>query len=357
MTQTPAVFKQWHSPHPDQVGRNHLEFLDILGAPTWITITGKDPSRRRVIVTLLHGNEPSGLKAVHKLLQSTKQPATNLGIFVASVHAAQHPPLLSHRWLPGEEDFNRCFNPPYTTAQRQLARAILDKLRDFEPEAIVDTHNTSGHSLPFAVSIRDDILSCQLAQMFTHRLVVIDQALGTLIEQRQGHCPIVTVEFGGFSDPNADKLAEQTLRTFIMQEDLFAADPVPLQILKHPVRLELEAGHKIHYSSTVQAAADITLFNTIDQLNFSRLEPGTALGWLGKSGLKGLRVNSATGEDLTNAYFVEANGFLTTRQAITLFMATTDPFVAETDCLLYLTPALTTTATTTLTSSLTTGNL
>jgi hypothetical protein len=79
------------------------------------------------------------------------------------------------------------------------------------------------------------------------------------------------------------------------------------------------------------------LFNTIDQLNFSRLKPGTALGWLSTQGLVGLKVLSATGEDLTTAYFAEKNGFLVTLKTITLFMATTDSYVAQQDCLLYLT--------------------
>ena len=338
MTQTPAEFNQWHSPSTEDLGDDYLAFLQRLGGPTWITVEGKDRQRSRAIITLLHGNEPSGLKAVYQLLKSGIQPATDLGIFVASVNAALHPPMLSHRFLPGEEDFNRCFNPPAHTPQRQLAQRLIQQLRQFGPEAIVDTHNTSGHSLPFAVSIRDDIHSRQLAQMFTRRLVVIDQALGTLIEQREGHCPIVTIEFGGFTDPQADTLAEQSLLAFSTTGQIFDQAPGPMQILKHPVRLELEPGHQLHYSSTVQSDRDITLFNTIDQLNFSHVKSGTSLGWLGTSGLTGLRVKSATGEDLTSAYFVEHNGFLTTCHAMTLFMATTDPFVAAQDCLLYLTP-------------------
>jgi hypothetical protein len=337
MNDTPAQIIEWPAPAVDELGDDSIDFLRILKNPTWITVAGKDPSRSRAIVTLLHGNEPSGLKAVHRFLKSGQQPATNLGIFVASVNAALYPPILSHRFLPGEEDFNRCFNPPANTPQRTLAKNLLQLLRDFAPEAIVDTHNTSGHSLPFAVSIRADKRSCQVTQIFTHRLVVIDQALGTLIEQRQGHCPIVTVEFGGFSDPDADELATRSLQSFICTDQLFSDEPAPLQILRNPLRLEIDQHTHLHYSSTVQSKADITLFNTIDQLNFSRLKPGTALGWLSTQGLVGLKVLSATGEDLTTAYFAEKNGFLVTLKTITLFMATTDSYVAQQDCLLYLT--------------------
>lgn len=338
MRTTPALFNDWHAPAAGAVGDDYLAFLQQLKGPTWITVEGRDNSRSRAIVTLLHGNEPSGLKAVHRLLREEIKPATNLVIAVVSVTTAQHPPVLSHRFLPDEEDMNRCFNPPVDSNQRRLARDLLTRLRSLQPEAVVDTHNTSGHSLPFAVTLRDDELTRQVAQLFTRRMVVIDQALGTLIEQREGHCPIVTVEFGGFSDPEADQLAHASLEEFVTREQLFDAPADPIQVLKHPLRLELREAHELHYASTVQDSADITMFNTVDQLNFARITPGTPLGWLGKGGLAALQVLSATGEDLTQTYFTGDKGFITARLPMTLFMATTDAYVAQQDCLLYLTP-------------------
>ena len=337
MNQTPEQIIDWPAPAVNELGDDHIDFLRILKNPTWITVPGRDANRSRAIVTLLHGNEPSGLKAVHSFLKSGEQPATNLGIFVASVNAALNPPILSQRFLPGEEDFNRCFNPPVNTPQRSLAKNLLQQLRDFSPEAIVDTHNTSGHSLPFAVSISADIFSCQLTQLFTRRLVVIDQTLGTLMEQREGNCPIVTIEFGGFSDPDADELAARSLHSFISKDQLFCGESMPLQILRNPLRLEIDRQTKLHYSNKVQLSADITLLDTIDQLNFSRLEPGTALGWLGAKGLAGLKLLNAKGEDMTSVFFAEEAGLLVTQKTITLFMATTDPDAAHQDCLLYLT--------------------
>jgi succinylglutamate desuccinylase len=337
MNQTPEQIIDWPAPVVNELGNDHIDFLRILKNPTWITVPGKDTSRSRAIVTLLHGNEPSGLKAVHNFLKSGEQPATNLGIFVASVNAALHPPILSHRFLPGEEDFNRCFNPPVNTRQRTLAKNLLEKLRDFAPEAVVDTHNTSGRSLPFAVSVSADKRSCQLTQRFTHRLVVIDQALGTLVEQREGDCPIVTIEFGGFSDPEADDLAIRSLHAFISAEQLFSGESLPMQVLSRPLRLEINRQTILHYASASQPAADITILDTIDQLNFSRLSPGTVLGWLSTKNLAKLNVVDAQGEDLTSIFFAEEAGHLVTLKTITLFMATTDPDVAHQDCLLYLT--------------------
>ena len=52
-----------------------------------MTVKGKDSSRRRVIVTLLHGNEPSGLKAIHTLLSEDIECETDLGVMIAGVSA------------------------------------------------------------------------------------------------------------------------------------------------------------------------------------------------------------------------------------------------------------------------------
>lgn len=339
MESTPAHFKTWHNPDPSEIGADYVEFLEILGKPAWITISGEDTNRSRAIVTLLHGNEPSGLKAVHRMIASGVRPATNLGIFIGSVKAALHRPCFSHRFLPEEQDLNRCFNPPWHSDQSKLAASILETLEAFAPEAVVDAHNTSAHSEIFAVSIAENTRVRQITQVFTRRLVVIDQDLGALIEHSSDACPIVTVEFGGLMDPRAHALAEETLRTFVTMRQLFEADPLSLQVLRHPLRLQVKPGFHVHYSSSVQDDAEITLFNTIDQLNFSSVGAGTALGWLGSSSLDALEVKTATGYDAADEFFAEDNGFLVTTQPITIFMATTDSYIAQKDCLFYMAPA------------------
>lgn len=339
MQSTPPALRHWHDPSPDDLGQDYIDFTRRLAEPTWITVPGEDTTRGRAIVTLLHGNEPSGVKAVFDLLKQDRPPATNLGIVVASVNAALMDPLFSHRYLPDERDLNRCFTEPADTYQRRLAAAILAQLKNFAPEAVVDTHNTSGHSEPFAVATRDDPATVQLAQRFTNRLVVLDLRLGTLIEHATPAMPIVTVEFGGFTDPRADTLARESLQGFVYNRELFDADTRPMMVLRHPHRLEVAATTDLHYSSMVADRADVTIFNTIDQLNFSRIEAGQPLGWIDAGQIDHLRVISADGEDLVADYFDTHDGFLVASRPITLFMATTDPFIAKRDCLLYLTPA------------------
>jgi hypothetical protein len=338
MQQTPSGLEVWDSPATSDIGEDHIDFLHRLQAPTWITVKGKDSSRTRAIVTLLHGNEPSGLKAVFRILKEKIVPATDLIIVVASVNAALQPPILSHRFLPWEEDLNRSFKEPYNTNQRKLAAEIVRKLQTTNAEAIVDTHNTSAHSEPFAVAVNDNFPTLQISQMFTHKLVVMDQHMGTLIEKTRGASPIVTVEFGGFMDPKADQLAYESLVSFVTRHHLFNIEPVPSQVSHHPLRLEIEESHELHYSSSVQDDADLTMINTIDQLNFQFVNSGTNLGWLGRTGLDGLTAVNAGGLDLLHEFFHDFSGFLSTKQDMTVFMATTDPYIARQDCLLYFTP-------------------
>ncbi len=339
MQVTPANFLTIHNPGPDIIGENPILFLQNLGSPAWITIDGEDTSRQRTIVTLLHGNEPSGLKAIHRLLKQRIKPATNVGIFIASVNAALHPPYLSHRYLPDERDLNRCFGVYSDDAsnQEKLASALVKTLNRYQPEAIIDTHNTSANSVPFAVAISATENFKQLTSIFTSRLIVLDQQLGTLIEQPVG-CPVVTVEFGAFADPDADKLAYDCLYQFLTQEQLYVGETNQLQTLVHPLRLEIDEDVALHYSASVQDSNATTIFNTIDQLNFQRIEAGTSLGWPGPDGLKPFRVRDSKGNDLCQKLFSSQSGFIETRVPMTIFMATTDPFIAKKDCLMYLCP-------------------
>ncbi len=330
------------APGPDQLGSSHIDFLHSLEGPTWFTLPGRDTHRNRAIVTLLHGNEPSGLKAIFELLQRGDIPATNLGILIASVSAAQTRPIFSHRYLPGSLDLNRCFSkddPPGHSSDHQLAREIMTTLHGFEPEAVIDVHNTSAHSVPFAIATRDAQETMNLAGHLSNRLVILDLQLGTLIEQASDNMPVVTIEVGGFSDPRADQLAAAGINAFTISDDLLNREHRTLEILRHPHRLIVGEQTRLQYSASVDESAHITLFNTIDQLNFRTLPKGHAIGWAEPTAINELQLASASGGDSIDDYFASDDGLLVTRRPVTIFLATTDAVIAKRDCLLYLVPA------------------
>ena len=144
-------FRFLRDPDPAAIGDSFEAFLRWLEGPACLFISGADDSRCRAFVTLLHGNEPSGARALWRWLREGERPAVNLVCIVASVTAALTEPLFTHRMLPRARDLNRCFRPPFDDAQGRLAEEILELLRLHRPEAVVDMHNTSGSGPSFAV--------------------------------------------------------------------------------------------------------------------------------------------------------------------------------------------------------------
>ncbi len=338
MSKTQSDIRHINAVDAGFVGEHIESFLKNLSGPAFFEIPGVDRTRRRAIVTLLHGNEPSGLKAIHHLIHEGFVPATDLGVIVAAVDAALHPPLLSHRYIPGEQDLNRCFTRVDDTHQTRLAGQIADLLNTYSPEAVIDTHNTSSHSEPFCVAVRQSQAILGLAGLFSDSLIIIDQKLGTLLEAVDNKIPTITVEFGAFMDPDADWLARETLHRFAATPNLNSLDSTMINVLEHALRLETEGHLKVTYASGIDASADLTMINSIDQFNFRKLPAGQTLGWFESREHRQLTARDVLGTDRYREYFDESGGQLTTRLPMTIFMATTDPVVANTDCLLYFTP-------------------
>lgn len=316
--------------------------LESLPGASIARIEGQDRQRTRAIVTLLHANEPSGFKALHRLIRERIQPRTNIAVVVASVTAAQAPPLLSRRHLPSEEDLNRCFAAPFDTRQRLLAESILRYLRDLQPEVVIDSHNTSSHSEPFCVAHNDSTAVRVWANTFSPRLVVLQSQLGTLLEQPIGDAPVVTVEFGSWMDPRVDDIAYDALRRLFDIDNPAVAvrDQRPTrQITLHrPRRLLVDKPLKLHYRAGMadqDESEQLTLINSIDQCNFKMLAPGTTLGWCSSPRLP-IRLDHAA-ESATD-YLTVKDSVITTSVPLMLFMATTDATIAMEDCIAYLVP-------------------
>ena len=119
-------FKFIRDPLPSEIGHNIEQFLQWMGGPVCFHLRGKSSDQTRALVTLLHGNEPSGLIAFFRYLKSGRRPAVDTVCIVASIGAALEAPLFTHRMLPRARDLNRCFRPPFDDAQGVLAEEILE---------------------------------------------------------------------------------------------------------------------------------------------------------------------------------------------------------------------------------------
>ena len=338
MTHREQVIRCIHNPAPESIASTVEGFLHQLGGPAMITVEGKDKDRTRAICTLLHGNEPSGLKALHRWLRSGGTPAVNIVCFIISVEAALCETLYKHRVLPGERDMNRCFAPPYGDYNGRIAEHMLALIDSYQPECMIDIHNTSGRSPAFGVATHEDPAHEALISLFTSHLIITDLTLGALMELSTDTMPVVTVECGGGADERSDELAVNGLARYLFEEHVMQLprDGMQIDLYRHPVRLVLHPECCIEYADQPVPDMDLTVPSHLEQHNFGTAPAGTLIGWLGeRSGRRMLRVDDANGRDQFDTFFMVEGNKLLTKLPLKLFMITQNKTIALSDCLLY----------------------
>jgi Succinylglutamate desuccinylase / Aspartoacylase family len=313
-------------------------FLAWLGGPTLLRVPGRDRSRTRGVATLLHGNEPSGVRALHAFLCRREVPRVDLVCLVAAVEAARCAPAFTHRMLPGRRDLNRCFRPPFEGAEGELAGEALRLLRAARCESLVDLHNNTGHNPCYGVATAADAARIHLAALFGERLIVSDLRLGTLTEATSSDFPSLTIECGRSGDPAADRAAFEGLTRYaaLAKLETRAAAAGPMTIFEDPIRVCARPEVRLAFASEPAADADLTLVDDIDRHNFEWLPPGVRVGWVGRSGSWPLEARGADGAEVSRDWFTLRDGLLETRRAAVPTMMTVDAAIAKSDCLFYL---------------------
>lgn len=334
---TSHVFEYLHDPSPRTLGRSPLEWLDRLHKPTVVYVAGRDRSRTRALATLLHGNEPSGLFAIHRWLLEQHTPAVNMLFLLGGVYPAKLSPTFSRRQLPNGLDLNRCFKEPFEGEEGAIAQAILAELGKAQPECLLDVHNTSGTGPAFAVTITNDAAHQALTSLFTDRLIMTDLRLGALMEYSEQEVPTVTIECGGSQDEQAHQLAYEGLVRYASRPDVLSLEKAEwdVNVLRNPIRVELAPDATIEYRLVPSGQADLTFPPDIEHRNFGIVSPDQPLGWVGK---KGLSILTAIGHNRTESMaqiLRVKDGQIYPAQAIKAFMITTNPVIAKSDCLFY----------------------
>jgi hypothetical protein len=321
---------------PGDLPDSEIEFLRSLAGPTLIAIPGRDPTRTRVATTLLHGNEPSGLRAMHRWLRAGRHPATNALLFIASVDTALREPHFSHRQLPGRRDFNRCFNPPWIDAEGVLAEEVLAAILATEPECLVDLHNNTGHNPAYGVAIRLGETELGLVALFADRVVHAPLSLGTLVEATIDSCPSMTIECGRSGDPEADDVARTGLEIFLERDDLeLRSTKRPMRVLEEPVRVCVTSDVSLAFADEPNPDARLTISADIDRHNFELLQAGAPIGWVQSGTAWPLDARRPDGRECSREMFRVKDGVLETCVDFIPIMMTTKPEIAKSDCLFY----------------------
>lgn len=331
------VLEYLNDPSPQTLGRSPLEWLDRLHKPSVVRVAGRDRSRTRAMATLIHGNEPSGLFALHRWLLEQHTPEVNMLFLLGGVYPAKIPPALSLRQLPDGRDLNRCFKEPFEGQEGAIARAMLEELHDTNPECLLDVHNTSGTGPAFAVTITNDAAHQALTSLFTDRLIMTDLRLGALMEYSEQEVPTVTIECGGAEDDQAHELAYEGLVRYTSRPDVLSLEKADwdVAVLRNPIRVELAPEATIEYRPEPTGQADLTLPPDIEHRNFGVVSPDEPLGWIGKKGLGILTAISHNRTENMEQVLRVRDGQIYPAQAIKAFMITTNPVIAKSDCLFY----------------------
>jgi hypothetical protein len=323
---------------PEQIPARVEDFLGLLGSPVLISAKGRDPSRTRIVATLLHGNEPSGLRAVHAWLRTGHVPAVNALIFVAAIRTALTPPGFAHRFLPGRNDLNRCWFPPFETPAGAFAHEVLRLLRESNAESLVDLHNNTGHNPPYGVGPVPGAAELNLVSFFAERFVHSPLQLGTLVEATRDDFPSVTVECGRSGDPAADASALAGLEAYLTEERLERrlVKAKRMEVFVDPVRVSVRDGVDLAFGDGPVAGADFTVARDVDRHNFDRLEQGVAIGWLGPRGVWPVEALGEEGRERSRDLFHVQGGVLETRRSLIPIMMTSNRRNALDDCLFYV---------------------
>ncbi len=327
------------NPAPSRLAATPLDFLRSVTGPTVIDITGTDQTRTLVISTLIHGNEPSGLIALHKWLLEAHKPATNLRIIISSIKAALLEPIFSHRYLPHEEDLNRCFDKIGDKPEYKRAALIKDVIAEADPIAVIDLHNTSGSGPAFSVITEVCGDRRILASYFCPRIIMTGLSLGSLMEIDAG-CPILTIECGGADDQQAHEMAYRGICDVTKSNDCLNEGGrfKPVEVLHHPMRLELVVDASLSYTAEHDTNVDVNLSSAIEAFNEGPVSENTPLGWVESGTLDALTVFDEKGNNVISSVLKLDGKQLKIAQNMHIFMATTRPDIAKADCLFYMVP-------------------
>lgn len=330
-------FQFLRNPLATELGNHVEEFLRGLDGPACFFLDGEDDSRTRALVTLLHGNEPSGAMALFRWLKSGQRPRANVVCVLASVTAALEEPVFSHRMPLRARDLNRCFKPPFDDAQGALAEEILEILHMHHPEAVVDIHNTSGSGPSFGVCTHLDRQHDALVSLFTQRLIVSNLQMGALMDISEHSYPTVTIEVGGRLDDEAHELAYEGLCRYFLADDVFCEHDTDwgLDLLHDPIRLELADHVSLTYADAPNPDYDITLKTDVEHHNFGGVGPDTHLGWASGAERELFIARDMGGRCAVTRIVKIIDGELYPAQPLKLFMITNNAAIAESDCLFY----------------------
>ena len=356
---------------PGLLAAEPQDLLELLGGPTLLHLPG---ARKEALFvsTLLHGNETSSWHGLRRLLRESPALPRDLLIFIGNVEAAAQ----GLRSLPGQQDFNRMWNPP-----SRIARQVLDCAAGLPLFAVADLHNNTGRNPHYAVLTDLAPGSLGLAGRFGDTAVYIEEPDTVLARAFADRAPSITLELGPVSDPGA------LYRAYDFLSDILRLERIPAgaagasgltRLYRALARVRVadgvafgfadlsgtaEAGNggsddgeppapEERLNPTRDAAAweanaeqgrwqpeeqlDLVLDAAVEASNFARLPEGTNFGIARNGSARGLlKVLGNDLQDATDAFFAVRDRRIVLKTSAIPAMYSTDVRVVRQDCLCY----------------------
>jgi hypothetical protein len=327
-------------------GSDEDVLVALAGKPALIRIPAAstaDAPRGRLVACLMHGNEPSGYRAVAELLRRGERFPFDLWVLIGNVRAATQDGWYAHRHLDAQEDFNRVWDvDPATTRMRRCAAAILEELRSANLDAAIDLHNNSGQNPCYAILPRLSPEGLLLASLCAD--TVLHWRLGghTLMEALSTACPTVSVECGLPHLPEGTTFAVAVIHRFLAAAD-FAVPvgeepPRPRSMIETLHRVTVRPEVAFAFGAAVDEETDFVIVPGLDGYNFDVMPASHTVGHIDPGAAIPLIASDMAGRDTTDQLFrTTRDGRVIVAEDVMPVMMTTTVQQARRDCLFYTT--------------------
>ena len=312
--------------------------LVALRKPTLIRIPGTDRQpRARFVSALLHGNEDSGYRAVLDVLRTGEHYPFDLWVFIGNVRAAHQEGWFAHRYLDGQEDFNRTWGlGAPTTRMRRCSDAIYEIIANTDLEGAVDIHNNTGLNPYYAIVPDPTQEALQLAGAMADTILRWPLRAHTLMEVLSPICPSVSVECGLPAVDDNHAYATAALRRFLAMDSLEDIAVGARRVFEMEHRVIVRPEVPFAFGGVLDDELDLVLHPGLDHHNFGMMLAGTELGRVPEGGGMPLLATDMRGRETTERFFAVRNGGLIITEDVTPVMLTTTVQQTRRDCFFYV---------------------
>ncbi len=309
------------------------ELHKILPGPSLIHIEGESGAPL-FLATLLHGNEPTGIQAIQKLIKTYidigKSLPRPLDILIGNVEAAK----LNERHLDHQPDYNRIWNGG-DRKEIELAREIISIVKSSGAFASIDIHNTSGKNPHYSCINKLDAPFINLAQLFSETLVYFTRPKEVLSIAMAEFCPSITIEAGQPGDPSGVQhvydFLEKCLHLKQIPQDWKGEEDPRVYHTIARVRVPPESNIAFNNNSPDK---DFCFIENLDQKNFHELPANSLIGWRHNPEMK-LSVVNESDDEIESDIFEYVETEIRLKRAVVPSMFTTNEHIVHQDCLGY----------------------